>query len=212
MTDGLKYFFWVDKDDRNDSKLHVGDVSATAAAFIRLHVGQNLSSLDADTYNHGPLGLLSSAVSSVYIMDRDAVLWCTEWEPGLIVVRFSPGDEMRWAAFRDPRPDFADRTPLPGDSDDDANDNPLYSLIFDGWDAQNGHDPDHDLPLINARPATKDEMARFATAMNGVHAIAFDAPERDTPEFEAWVRRCYATIESFAGEGIRFWKAGRVGR
>jgi len=84
--------------------------------------------------------ILKTAARYSYVLDGCDLYWCIEWDPGLVVVRMSPGKELEWVALRSPIPNFGGREPLPEDGDPDEYDedaeNPQYNLVFRPWDAQ----------------------------------------------------------------------------
>ena len=53
-----------------------------------------------------PAAILHTFARYSYIIYRNNVYWCAEWEPGLIVVRFSPDGSLAWTALRSPIPNF----------------------------------------------------------------------------------------------------------
>src|SRR5262245_22318209 len=86
-------------------------------------------------YMLGPAVILGTFARYSYLLFDRAVYWCVEWEPGLVVVRFSGEGGMAWTAIRSPVPGFGGRTPLQEDLDayDETADNPQYNLVFTAW-------------------------------------------------------------------------------
>src|SRR4051812_27723301 len=56
--------------------------------------------LSDEDYLQGPAAILHTLAKYSYILFRGDVYWCVEWEPGLLVVRFSPDGTMAWSALR----------------------------------------------------------------------------------------------------------------
>lgn len=83
--------------------------------YLTTHIIPNLRPLSSDEYIHGPAVLLYTVARYSYVLYQSDVYWCAEWEPGLIVVRFTPDGPMAWAALRSPIPNFGGRAADPKD-------------------------------------------------------------------------------------------------
>ena len=117
--------------------MHTAPVADDDAAYLSRIVAE-LRQLSDDEYTDGPAVLLSAFARHSYVLDGAEVYWCVEWDPGLIVVRFSARDELSWAAIRSPVPNFGGRAADDDECeeyDEDAA-NPQYNLVFIPWDAQ----------------------------------------------------------------------------
>jgi hypothetical protein len=64
--------------------------------------------LSLDQYLSGPIGIATTAARFSYVLDNEAVNWCIEWLPGLLVINVT-ADSMHWAARRSPNPQFGGR-------------------------------------------------------------------------------------------------------
>jgi len=137
-----------------------------------------------------------------YVLNENDVYWCIEWNPGLIVVRFSPKDEMAWTAIRSPVPNFGGREADESDWDDydeDA-DNHQYNLIFDPWDAQfDGRQREQRLFV----PADSGVQSRFENAIASVYVLSETLEQQFSKDLEAWAKLCIQNLEEWNGEGIR---------
>src|SRR5947209_5162586 len=102
------------------------------------HIMPSLRPLSDEQYMEGPAVILHTFARYSYILYRDDVYWCAEWEPGLVVVRLSPDGRLAWTAMWSPVPNFGGREPAAEDVrdyDEDA-ENRQYNLVFTAWDAQ----------------------------------------------------------------------------
>jgi hypothetical protein len=118
--------------------MYTGPVADGDAAYLRQATAY-LKPLTDEQYITDPVGILQTMARYSYVLDGDALYWCIEWEPGLLIVKMAAEAELQWVALRSPVPNFAGREPLPEDGDPSENevdDNPQYNLIFASWDAQ----------------------------------------------------------------------------
>lgn len=111
-------------------------VDEVDAEYLREKVIPVLRPLSVDEYSYGPGAILGTAAHYSYVLDGAVVYWCVEWQPGLLVIRFTPHGEMTWAALKSPVPGFGGReaTEAEWDAYDEDAPNPQYNLIFDAWD------------------------------------------------------------------------------
>jgi hypothetical protein len=77
--------------------------------YLREQVIPRFRPLPLDQYLSGPNGILTTPARFSYVLDKEAVNWCIEWSPGLLVINVTP-DSMQWAARRSPDPRFGDRS------------------------------------------------------------------------------------------------------
>jgi hypothetical protein len=184
----------------------VGDVAPELQAFLREQALPALEPLSPEQYCEGPLAVLNTMARASYVLTDDAVLWCIEWEPGLVVLRVARDGEMSWAAMRSPVPHFAGREPTPEDlAADWHEDDPdsCYSLVFDAWDAQFEEVEREDRGFVEATP---EDVAFFEAAMetpNEAGRVHLETMEGDDAALEAWRDHCVANLEQWLGEGIR---------
>ena len=166
-----------------------------------------LRPLSDEDYMQGPAVMLHTAARFSYIVFRDDVYWCVEWDPGLIVVRFSPDGTMAWTALRSPIPDFGGRTPLEEDlrdydeADEDA-ENHQYNLVFKAWDAQFDEDW---RKWRSFKPADAQIVRTYQAALAHVLTLGEQMEVRYSGEdkYHPWVEQCERNMEKWAGEGVR---------
>jgi hypothetical protein len=186
-----------------EGEMHVAPLANGDADYFRRGIVANLRPLSDDEYANGPAVFLHTLAKSSYVLYQNSVYWCTEWEPGLIVVRFSPDGPMAWVALRSPVPNFGGREPLPedlGDYDEDAN--PQYNLIFTPWDA-----------LFDDERRADDGFARADAQTVGVYESAFTRVSAigeqlrmrysDEAGLAQWAVQCKQNLTRWASTGIR---------
>jgi hypothetical protein len=145
--------------------------------YLRETVILALHPISDAEYLSGAAGILGTLARWSYVLDGAQVLWCIEWPPGLLVVRFSSDGSIELASLRSPNPQFGGREATPEEIeafDEDAED-PQYNLVFDAWDAQ--IDPvlrDGWEPLSNA------ERARFEAALAHAQVLARDKEQEES--------------------------------
>jgi hypothetical protein len=115
------------------------------AQYLREELVPRFQPLSLDQFLGGPNGILTTAARWSYVLDGEAVNWCIEWEPGLLVVNVT-SDSMHWAARRSPNPEFGGRSATAAEIEQyDAwvqswerqhpfTPPPQYGLVFDAWD------------------------------------------------------------------------------
>jgi hypothetical protein len=172
--------------------------------YLRSGVLPHLSPLSDEEYMQGPAVILHTLARYSYILWRKDVYWCSEWEPGLIVVRFSPDGGMVWAALRSPIPNFGGRRPTAEDRrnyDPDA-ENHQYNLVFNAWDAQ--FDEDWRKWRSFERAELKTAKA-YQAALAHVNELGEQMQTRysDEAKFARWTARCKRNLRKWAGKGIR---------
>lgn len=159
------------------------------AAYFRRAILPHLQPLSEEDYTFGPAAILHTMARFCYILDGPQLYWCIEWDPGLLVIRFSPDGSMAYAAAKSPNPSFGGRRATEqeiADFDDEA-ENPQYNLIFDAWDAQfSESDREGFVPI------DPDDHARYLAAIEPVNARGermeqqFSEPEA----YKAWRAKC----------------------
>ncbi len=189
-------------EDSHDGKLHTGPVPDGDAAYLR-KAATHLRPLSDEDYITGPACLLHTMAEYSYVLDDQVLYWCVEWDPGLLIVRMSPNQEMKWVAIRSPVPNFGGREPLPEDGDPDEydeDDNPQYNLIFTPWDAQFDKDAKEWGSFV---PADSEVQARFQRALTHVNSLGEVMQSRYADDRESWLSRCMQNLENRCGEGVR---------
>lgn len=182
--------------------LHTGPVSDSDAAYLR-QAAAWLKPLTDEDYMTGPAAILHTMAKYSYVLDGEALYWCVEWDPGLVILKMAPRSELQWVALRSPIPDFGGRQPLPedGDPDDyDCDDNPQYNLVFTSWDAQ--YDERH-RERGSFVPAEKEARARFENALARVNALGSVMESRFAHDRDVWLGACQQNLERWCGEGVR---------
>jgi hypothetical protein len=58
--------------------------------YFREEVVPRLQPLSQDQYLGGPIGIATTAARWSYVLDIEAVNWCIEWNPGLLVINVTP--------------------------------------------------------------------------------------------------------------------------
>jgi len=194
-------------EDGDESTLYTGPVGDGDVAYLR-KAATHFKPLSEEEYMTGPAVILHTMAKSSYVLDGRDLYWCIEWDPGLLVVRMSAGQEMQWVALRSPVPNFGGREPLPedGDPDDyDGDDNPQYNLIFTPWDAQ--FDEQH-REWGAFVPAGDQVQARFENALARVNALGDVMQARFADDRDGWLERCKQNLEQWCGEGVRLKPTG----
>lgn len=186
----MKYVIWVIEDDDSEA-LYTGPVPSSDADYLA-KVIPLLEPVSHAEYISGLAAILSTAARFSYILLGDDILWCVEWSPGFIVVKFSPDGQILGAAIKALNPSFGGREATDEELDAfDEENNPQYNLIFDPWDAQfdeeyreSGH----------FQCANEDEIARYQSALK---------PVSDLEEFEETsLEQSKTNIQEWAGKGL----------
>jgi len=114
-------------------------------AIFMTRLRQDSSQYQWTSSSVGQLGISTTAARYSYVLDKEAVNWCIEWNPGLFVINVTQ-NSMHWAARQSPDPEFGGRTPSTAERERYAmwehsweKQHPLvqapqYGLIFDVWD------------------------------------------------------------------------------
>ncbi len=190
--------FVADKDD--EEVMHCGPVEEVDAAYLRRAIA-TLRPLADDDYINGPAIILGTMARFSYVLDGDAVYWCIEWDPGLIIVRFAPQQPLAWTVLRSPVPGFGGRPETDEDWDnyDEDGPNSQYTLVFTPWDAQFDA---HDLQAGHFTPAPADVQARFASAMSRANALGDQVIALHEAD-PTWRDRAQRKLEKLCGKGLQ---------
>jgi hypothetical protein len=204
MSDtSCRYAIFVEQDGTN--MMFTGPLGADEREYLLRGIVPALRPLSDDEYLNGPIVILNTLARYSYVLVNRDVFWCVEWEPGLIVVRFSPNGAMAWAAFRSQVPEFGRRTPTAEDLkfaselDPDA-DNPQYNLVFDAWDAQFEED---EREYRDFEPASADERARWEAALAHAIALGERVAQLTSAERAQQHAQCMHNLAALAGGGVR---------
>lgn len=184
MVSSMKYLIWVIGDE--DEELYSGKVPGGDAEYLEKIIPL-LEPVSRADYVSGLAVILSTAARYSYIQVDDEILWCIEWSPGFIVVKFSPDGQIHGAAVKGLNPCFGGRVATDEELDAfDEDNNPQYNLIFDPWDAQ--FDEEYRVSE-NYRLASEDEIQRFQKALEfcgDLEAINDTAFEKSKANIQAW--------------------------
>ena len=185
MTEDFTYLIFPPEDRKAALSRLVG---ASEAAYLREAVIPQLRVLSDDEYVNGPQAILTTFARFSYVLQSNGnVYWCVEWDPGLLVVRFSPSGRLGWCALRSPNPQFGGRTASAAELsafDEDAPD-PQYKLVFDAWDPQ--LEPAGREGWL---PATGDQMKSWESAMAHAKILGDTARALSESEKQQWLRQC----------------------
>lgn len=192
----MKYAIFISEQSCPDG-LYAGPVALEDADYLTRCVMPHLQPLSDEEYLDGPAGILQTGARYSYLLSGEDIYWCVEWQPGLVVVKFSPDTSMAWVALRSPVPNFAGRVALEVDTahyDEDDEDH-QYNLVFRSWDAQ--FDEYHRVRGA-FESASASEEASFNAAIKHPNRLSNqdhsdDMERRD--RLERFTARC--------GEGIR---------
>ncbi len=201
----MQYLIFIPSDhDPEVSTLYTAPVASGDADYL-LRVIDTLRPLSDDDYLSGPAVVLQTFAKYSYILHEEAVFWCIEWEPGLIVVRFTPDGLLAWTTLRSPVPNFGGREADESawDSYDEDDENPQVNLIFDPWDAL------FDTELRDERgfvPADTKIQAQFDTALAHTNGLSKAVHERlaqsSMAERTTWSEHCKANLKTWSDEGL----------
>ncbi|SDI84431.1 hypothetical protein SAMN05216588_12638 [Pseudomonas flavescens] len=193
----MQYIVFISEQSCPDG-LYSGPVDQQDADYLGTRVMPHLTPLSDEDYLAGPAAIVQTAARYGYVLDGQNLYWCIEWQPGLVVVKFSPDGKMAWAALRSPVPDFGGRVALEADTAryDEEADNPQYNLVFRSWDAQF----DEQNRMLGAfEPASAHDVEAFDAALRHANALstrlAAPAAGNLQERLERFTARC--------GEGIR---------
>jgi len=162
-------------------------VGEPEAEYLRNTVVPALQPLHQADYIEGAQGILTTMARHSYVLWRECVYWCIEWNPGLLIIEFSPPGDFRWCAFRSPNPEFGGRAATEKELDqyDEDARNPQYNMVFTAWDAQT----DEYWRQGWSRISSIDQQA-WISAMRRATEIETETSALSESEREALLRRC----------------------
>ncbi|WP_254506752.1 hypothetical protein [Anatilimnocola floriformis] len=200
----VQYLIFVaDDEDNGKEVMHAAPLATADASYLCDRVIPTLRPLSDEEYMTGPVIILRTLARFSYVLFEQELYWCAEWQPGLVVIRFSPHREMAWTGIRSPIPNFGRREPLPEDLaayDEDA-ENHQYNLVFKAWDAQ--FDEDH-RRWKKFKPASKAVQAEFEAALAKVNDLGDQLQARfGDDKSGAAAKKCQENMNQWLGEGIR---------
>ncbi len=195
---------WVE-DEKGRGHHESAPVEEREAHYLRTHALPTLRPIDRETYVQCFAAVLGTAQRSSYVLDGTHVIWCVEWKPGLLVLRFSPDGSMSGTALRSPRRffgrDWKSLTPAEQmASEQDAEDEPgeQYRLVFDAWDAQFEEQVREWGGFENAPAALVSRHEAALAPVNELSREAYDAHGRDA----AFAKRSFERLAAWPGDGI----------
>lgn len=196
----MRYVNFV-SGDGDDQVLHTAPVPAEDAEYFERIIGV-MQPLSDEDYMNGPAVVLHTLAKTSYILRGEELFWCIEWQPGLIVVRFVPGQPMAWAAIRSPVPNFGGREASEAELDayDEDAENHQYNLIFRPWDAQFDAQNREWYSFV---PADADVQSKFENALAHVNALGEIMEQRYSADRDAWLASCKQNLQDWSGEGVR---------
>jgi hypothetical protein len=196
----MKYLITVTVDD--EEVMHCATVPEKNAWYVRTHIIPRLRPLTDEEYMTGPAVVLQTFARSSYILHGVDLLWCVEWAPGLMVLRFSPDGSLAWTGLRSPVPNFAGREPMQEDIDayDEDAENYQYNLVFNPWDAQFSDD---DRESDGYAPADEATQRAYEAAVEHVDKLGEVMEARFSENRDAWAADCKRNLDQWLGEGIR---------
>jgi len=196
----MKYLIYIIENDNTES-IHSGPVAIPEMEYLKNHVFPYFKTLSHEEYKNGHVAILNTGAKSSYISDGDDVLWCIEWPPGLIVVRFLNNGLMEWTAMRSPNPEFGGREAAECDwidYDEDAVDH-QYNLIFKPWDAQFDKQYREERAFEVADKTTVD---KFTLCLKNLDNISVELFKMYDDKFDLHIRKCKENLKEWCGKGI----------
>lgn len=199
----LRYMIWVE-DARGRRHAQCAAVPKREARYLLRHALPTLRPIDRETYVQCFAAVLGTAQRSSYVLDGTHAIWCLEWKPGLLVLRFSPDGSMSGTALRSPRRFFGREEPLTPseqkafEEEVEGGQPEQYRLVFDAWDAQF----DEQVRRWNGfAEAPESLVSRLEAALEPVNALSDEAYEANghRPEF---AKRSFERLATWAGDGI----------
>lgn len=162
----MKYIIFPQED--GSAILRTQLLSSTSEAYLSEVVSPVLRSISDDEYINNFARILNTLARFSYILDREVIYWCIEWNPGLVVVKFAPDCSLAVAELHSPNPQFGGReaTDKEIESYDENAVNHQYHLVFDAWDAQFDEEA-----LKEWTIADRDTINRFDAALAHVQTL-----------------------------------------
>lgn len=162
--------------------------------YMRDVVIPALRPLSIDEYLNGPAVIAHTLARWSYVLDEGDLFWCVEWDPGLLVVRFSSdGGRLSWCAIRSLNPEFGGRVASEEELDafdEDAHDS-QYELVFTAWDAQHAWHPVHDPDARDGfAAASPPDHLRCGRAFAQLDVLGSELKTRFGNDMGAWFERC----------------------
>lgn len=200
MPDPQYVIFVSEKDDSEVTMS--APLEKADRAYLLDHVAPALRPMTDEDYMQGPAVILHTMARYSYVLHGQDVYWCAEWEPGLVVVRFSPDGSLAAAAFRSPIPNFGGRKASREEMDawDEDSPNYQYNLVFRAWDAQF---EEFWRKHRKFKPIAQKAHQLFDRALAHVNQLGDVMQERYEKKLASWSKRGIANVKKWAGEGLR---------
>ena len=192
----MQYVIFVE-DDNDESVMFAAPVPDVDSKYLRDHVMPTLRALTDEEYMQGPAIILHTLARYSYVLHKDDLYWCSEWPPGLIVVRLSPDGTLAWSVLRSPNPEFGGRQATEEELelfDEDA-ENHQYNLVFNAWDAQFDEDVRKWRSFVPADPKTRK---KYLAALDHVNSLGEIMQSRYSQSFNEWSENCKKNIEKWS--------------
>ena len=195
----MRYLIYAPHQGQEDV-LQEAPVAEADKRYLRAIAEQAMKTLSDEEYMHSLAVLLQSFARSSYILDGDDLYWCVEWDPGLLVIKFSPNAPIAWAAVRSPIPEFGGRVPRQEDIDayDEDAENHQYNLVFSAWDAQFS---ERERAWRAFGPAMASTITAQEKALQRVNDLGRQLQARYSDSRDQWASTCKANIVQMAGAG-----------
>lgn len=168
----MHYIIFPDGEDRQKWSR---EVDPAVASFIRDVITPALKPMSADDYFIGPNQILNSWAQWCYVVHGSDVFWCAVYDPGLVVVRFSPDGSLMHCELKSPHPQFGGREASEAElaAVDEGAPNYQLQLVFRAWDAQ---DDKSYREMKEWFPASDDLYQRWRAALASIDAQASRTP------------------------------------
>ncbi len=195
-------FYIIYVSENSIQKMYIGPVGDDEVHYLRQSIFPHLKPLSENEYMNGHAAILNTMAKFSYILDYKDVIWCIEWGPGLVVVRFGSNGKMEWTALRSPVPEFGGREPVAEDleSYDEDDEDYQYNLVFDAWDAQ--FDAKH-REWGNFIVADNEVINSFNKVMDSINKLSAKVLEEHKSGIYAHAEKCMMILEKWCGDGVR---------
>jgi len=207
QRDKMQYVIFAGQSEKEQVML-AGPVEDGDRDYFVSRILPTFQPLSDEQYLQGLESIRYTAARFSYILYQGQVYWSVEWDPGLIVVRFSPQGTMAWTALRSPIPNFGGRIP---DKEDllvyvagaaEYLENHQYNLVFKAWDAQ--FEEDYRRWYAFER-ADEETATAYEAALEHVRSLGEQIKARFSSDEEIyrWTDQCTRNLKEWTREGIR---------
>lgn len=186
-----------------DDKMFSAPVEEADAEYLR-KIAENLEPISDEEYMNRQALFLQTLARFSYVLHDKELFWCVEWEPGLVVTKFSPDGKLAAGAFRSPNPNFGGRKASKSELanwDEDA-ENYQYNLVFRAWDAQFD---EQWRKWRKFKKASKEIQAEYLAALVHVDSLGVQLEKtyKSKSAIDKWQRQCKKNLEHWAAKGIQ---------